>query len=144
MMQKKGDVMKYVVIAALLIISSVLIIQKVFFTSQHDSSDKAVIIAQEIRTIASDCHKLSAEEMKVQRLQFLKNNKSATISDLVNAIETKINGKDVITFLNSLNGAVCKEYADSIKKDYEKGKKAIENNYGGTSLETVMYWRLIE
>lgn len=135
--------MKYLIILASLILSLLLMIQQGVFSPQQDNGDKVVTIAREMRDIASHCQTLSSEEMKAKRLQFLKNNKSATIENLIEAIETKIEGKDIIAFLDSFNCDVCKEYADSIKTDHERGNRAIKNNFGGTSIETVMYWRLL-
>ncbi len=96
-----------------------------------------------MHAIASSCQALSSEEMKAKRLQFLNDNKDATVEDLVKAIETKIDGQDVIALLDSFNCDACKQYADSVKTDYDKGTRAIKNNFGSTSIETVMYWRLL-
>lgn len=135
--------MKYIIILASLIISLFLIIQRGIFSPQYDNENNVIKIAREMRDVASCCQTLSSEEMKAKRLQFLKNNKLATIEDLINAIETKIDGQDIVTFLDSFKCDVCKEYAQSIKTDYERGNRAIKNNFGGTSIETVMYWRLL-
>ena len=136
-------VMKYIIMLAFLIASFALVIQQGIFSPQLGNDNAVIKIAQEMHDLALCCQTLSSEEMKEKRLQFLKNNKLATIEDLMKAIETKVNGQDVITFLDSFNCDVCKQYADSVKKDYEKGNRAIESNYGGTSIETVMYWRLL-
>lgn len=135
--------MKYIIIIASLVFSLFLIIQRGVFLPQHDNGDNVIKIAREMREVASCCQALSSEEVITKRLQFLKNNKSATIDDLMQAVETKIDGKDILTYLDSFNCDVCKEYAESIKIDYEKGKRAIQNNFGSTSIETVMYWRLL-
>ena len=120
-----------------------LLMQRGVFSPQHDNGNTVIKIAREMREVALCCQTASSEEMKAKRLQFLKNNNSATIEDLVKAIETKIDGKDVIAYLDSFDCDVCKEYADSIKTDYERGNRAIKNNFGDTSIETVMYWRLL-
>lgn len=135
--------MKYLIILASLIISFLLVIHKGAFLPPRDHADRIVKIAREMHGIASCCQTLSFEEMKAKRLQFLNDNKDATIEDLVKAIETKIDDQDVIALLDLFNCDVCKQYADSVKTDYDKGNRAIKNNFGNTSIETVMYWRLL-
>lgn len=135
--------MKYLIILVSLIISFLLVIHKGAFLPPRDHGDKIVKIAREIHGIASCCQILSSEEMKAKRLQFLNDNKDVTIEDLVKAIEAKIDGQDIIALLDSFNCDVCKEYADSVKTDYDKGIRAIKNNFGSTSIEMVMYWRLL-
>lgn len=136
--------MKYILIpASLIAIAFLFLMQRTVFSPECDNGNTVIKIAREMREVASCCQTASSEEMKTKRLQFLKNNKSATIDDLMQAIKTKIDGKDVIAYLASCNGDVCKEYADSIKTDYERGNRAIKNNFGDTSIETVMYWRLL-
>jgi hypothetical protein len=136
--------MKYILVpASLIAIVFLFLMQRGVFSPHRDGGDVVIKIAREMREVASCCQTASSEEMKTKRLQFLKNNKSATIDDLMKAIETKVDGKDVIAYLDSFNSDVCKEYAQSIKTDYERGNRAIKNNFGDTSIETVMYWRLL-
>lgn len=136
--------MKYIFISASLIaIAFLFLIQRGIFSPQRDNGDIVIKIAREMREVASCCQTASSKEMKTKRFEFLKNNKSATIEDLIKAIETKIDGKDIIAFLDSFNCDICKEYAESIKTDHERGNRAIKNNFGSTSIETVMYWRLL-
>jgi hypothetical protein len=136
--------MKYILIpASLIAIAFLFLIQQGVFSPKGDNGNIVLKIAGEMREVAACCQTASSEEMKTKRLQFLKNNKSATIDDLMKAIETKIDGKDTIEYLASCSGDVCKEYADSIKTDYERGNRAIKNNFGDTSIETVIYWRLL-
>lgn len=136
--------MKYILIpASFIAIAFLLLMQRGIFSPQRDNGNTVIKIAREMREVASCCQKASSEEMKTRRLQFLKNNKPATINDLMKAIETKIDGKDVVAYLDSFDCDVGKEYAESIKTDYERGNRAIKNNFGDTSIETVMYWRLL-
>lgn len=95
-------------------------------------------IAHEMHTLASQCKKMSLDEMKVQRLQFLHNNKNATAADLVNAIEMKIDGYDIITLLRSSDAEVCQKCADIITADYELGRDAVDWWCGGITLARAM------
>lgn len=118
-------------------------VQTGIFSPCQANTDKVTDIAQQMFYIAPDCQKLSSEEMKARRLQFLNSNKDATINDLVKAIEIKIDGQDIIELLDSFNCDVCTEYADSVRSDHSRGSRAIKRNFGDTSIETVMYWRLL-
>lgn len=106
-------------------------------------SDRAKKIARKMRDIGSICSKLSSKEMKEKRLEFLNGSKDATIQDLIDAIEVEIEGQNIIDYLRSFNCDVCNEYALSVETDYGRGSRAINNNWGDTSIETVMYWRLL-
>lgn len=142
-MKDRGKTMKYSILIPSLIVSLLLISQIGVFSSYQKSTDKVANIAHQMRDIGSYCQTVSSAEMKKKRLQFLNDNKGATIEDLIGAIEMKIDGQDIISLLDSFNCDVCKEYADSVRLDYSRGSRAIKNNFGSTSIETVMYWRLL-
>jgi hypothetical protein len=115
----------------------------VFSPRQHNTNDKVVKIAREMRDVALCCRMLSSEEMKAKRLQLLENNKDATIEELIKAIEIKIDGYDIISLLKSLKCDVCDEYAASVEVDHGRGLLAINKGFGDTLMETVIYWRLL-
>lgn len=136
--------MKYpIIIVSILALSALLMFKMDVFKTRKDSGDKVVKIAREIRDIALCCRVLSSEEIKAKRLQFLNNNKDATIEDLVKATEMKINGQDAVTLLKSFKCDVCNEYAASVELDYSRGLQAMDKGFGDTPIETVMYWRLL-
>jgi len=113
------------------------------FSPRYDSADKVAKIAHQMRDVAFSCRMLSSEQVQAQQQQFLNDNKTATIDDLVKAIEMQINGQNIITLLRSFKSDACDEYAASIESAYGRGQQAINKGFGGTSIETMMYWRLL-
>jgi hypothetical protein len=137
--------MKYPVIILSTVALSCLLMLKmgVFAPRQHDNGDTVAKIAREMRDVALSCRTLSCEEVKAKRSEFLNNNKDATIADLVKAIEMKLGGQDIISLLKSLRIDACNEYAESLESAHSRGLQAINRGFGDTSIETLMYWRLL-
>lgn len=115
----------------------------VFAPRQHDNGDNITKIAYEIRDVALCCRTLSSEEVKAKRLEFLNNNKDATIAEFVKAIEMELGGQDIISLLKSLRTDACDEYAASLESAHCRGLQAIDRGFGDTVIETLMYWRLL-
>ena len=139
-----GETMKYpIIILSALAISSLLIMYLGVFSPRYDSTDKVVTIAHQMREVAFSCRTLSSEQVQAKQQQFLNDNKTATIDDLVKAIEMHINGQNIIALLRSFKSDACDEYAASIESAYGRGNQAINKGFGTTSIETMMYWRLL-
>jgi len=130
--------MKYPTILSFLVVSLLLIVQSSIFSSNIDAGDKAIKIAQEMRDIAPSCTLLSSQEMKQKRLDFLNNNKDATITDLIAAIDLAIDDQNIVTLLKSFKCDVCDEYAKSVESDYYWGSKAIFARYGDKTVEELL------
>ena len=111
------------------------------YADQHEKIEK---IAQHMHALAPLCTKLASGEMAVKRQQFLNEHKNATAADLVEAIQKKINGKDIIEVLRSLDGPVCRECTKTMVADYDLGCDAIDWWLGGTSIQWAMQLGLLE
>ena len=139
--------MKYPIIIPLILsflaASLLLMLQRGVFSPRYDSADKVVKIAHQMRDFAFSCRTLSSEQVQAKQQQFLNDNKTATIDDLVKAIEMHISGQSIITLLKLFKSDACDEYAASIELAYGRGQQAINKGFGGTSIETMMYWRLL-
>lgn len=140
-----GKTMKYPIIILSAVALSCLLMFKigVFTPRQHDNGDSVAIIAREMRDVALCCRTLSCEEVKAKRLEFLNNNKDATIADLVKAIEMEFGGQNIISLLKSLKSDASDEYAASLESAHSRGLQAIDRGFGDTVIETLMYWRLL-
>jgi len=103
---------------------------------------KVAKIAQEMSQIGPECRFLSSEAMQARRLDFLQNNKTATIAELVGAIEEPINGQDIRTLLRSFKCEICDEYAASIDSDYQRGIGA--GYFSWVTVETLLSRGLLE
>jgi hypothetical protein len=134
--------MKYQTILSFLA-GLLLMVQLGVFSFSLEDGDKAIKIAQEMRDLAPSCTLLSSQEVKQKRLNFLNNNKDATITDLIQAIDMEIDGQTIVTLLKSFKCDVCDEYAKSVESDHSRGLRAMNRGFGDTSIETVMYWRLL-
>jgi hypothetical protein len=113
------------------------------FISSRDVGIKVKEIAQEMRVIGLECHTFTSAEMKQKRLQFLNNNKDASIEDLIQAIEMEIDKQNIIALLKIFDSVVCKEYIASIQRDYDRGIWAIDNGYGYMKIERLLYWGML-
>ena len=114
--------MKYPMIITVLAAVVLVIVQFCFFSfGKEDAVDRAKSIARQMRVAGAQCQCCSSDQMKAVRLEFLNSNRDATISQLVEAINTPIDGETIIPFLRSLNGSVCTEYANSVERDKGKG-----------------------
>ncbi len=114
--------MKYSIVITGLAALVLFIIQFGFFSlSQDNKVDRVKMIARQMRTAGAQCQCRSPGEMKAIRSGFLNSNRDATINQLVEAINTPIDGETIIPFLRSLNCSVCTEYANSVEHDKGRG-----------------------
>jgi hypothetical protein len=133
--------MKYIIMSLFLLITQ---LNSLAFgqTNSHIDSHKVTKIALEMSQIGPECQFLPSEAMQARRLDFLKNNKDATISELVRAIDKPIDGQDIRTRLRSFNRDVCDEYAASIDSDYQRGLTA--GYFDWITVETLLARGLLE
>ena len=101
-------------------------------------------IAQQMRDLAPQCQYLSSEEMRKVRREFLENNKNATVEDLVNAIDRPIDGDNIIDYFRSFGPySVCEEHTQLLQDDKRRGERGIYVGKGKTTIDTLLYWRLL-
>lgn len=108
----------------------------IYCDSTHN--EKVMTIAYEMNALAIECQKHSSAEMKEIRKQFLNAHKDATVKQFIDALNTPINGKNVISLLRELGGDVSNEYADSVEKDKALGEWAISRYLGGVTINDAL------
>ena len=115
-----------------------LVVMMPYFLCCATDNEKVQVIAQEMHGFGRCCQNESLERMKELRLQFLNNNKSATVKQLIDAINTPVDGKDIISLLREADGDVCRQCADLIAQDKELGEGAIAIYLGWLTIGTAM------
>jgi hypothetical protein len=136
-----GKTMKYPIKCSFLTLFLAVAVQTGVFSPCQANMDRATDIAQQMCDIAPDCKRLSSEAMKARRLEFLNNNKDATIRELVKAIDLEVDGVAIRTRLKSYNCAVCNEYYRSVEDDYNWELRAMDNwykDFGDTTVEYLL------
>ena len=101
-------------------------------------------IAQQMHDLAPQCQILSSKEMREARSAFLKKNEKATIQDLVDAINTPIEGQDIISYFRSFGSCpVCEEHAKLLETDKSNGIWAIGKEQEKKTIETLLRWHIL-
>lgn len=103
-----------------------------------EKDPRVIQIAQQMRDLAPQCQYLSPEAMIAVRRKFLENNRDATIAQLVDSIDTFVDGKDIISYFRSFDGSVCQEHALLLMQDKERGIRAINRWLGSVSVGTAI------